>query len=148
LNQLAQPAVLAEVETRMRSLRPDSVRRWGRMSAHQMICHLNDSYLVGLGERAAASKVGRTAGLQRVVALYILPRWPHGVPTMAEADQEGGGTKPVEFENDREALVRLTKRFSMASEFAPHPIFGSMSAGDWMRWGYMHADHHLRQFAC
>jgi Protein of unknown function (DUF1569) len=28
----------------------------------------------------------------------------------------------------------------------PHPIFGPMTAKDWMRWGYLHADHHLRQF--
>jgi hypothetical protein len=27
-----------------------------------------------------------------------------------------------------------------------HPIFGAMSAGDWLRWGYLHMDHHLRQF--
>ena len=24
--------------------------------------------------------------------------------------------------------------------------WGKMTAGDWMRWGYLHADHHLRQF--
>jgi hypothetical protein len=28
----------------------------------------------------------------------------------------------------------------------PHSIFGSMTNQDWMRWGYLHADHHLRQF--
>jgi hypothetical protein len=27
-----------------------------------------------------------------------------------------------------------------------HPIFGALSARDWLRWGYLHADHHLRQF--
>jgi hypothetical protein len=27
-----------------------------------------------------------------------------------------------------------------------HPMFGGMTAKDWMRWGYLHADHHLRQF--
>jgi hypothetical protein len=27
-----------------------------------------------------------------------------------------------------------------------HPFFGSMQHADWMRWGYLHADHHLRQF--
>jgi hypothetical protein len=25
-------------------------------------------------------------------------------------------------------------------------MFGPMSERDWMRWGYLHADHHLRQF--
>jgi hypothetical protein len=27
-----------------------------------------------------------------------------------------------------------------------HPMFGVMTVGDWRRWGYLHADHHLRQF--
>ena len=26
------------------------------------------------------------------------------------------------------------------------PMFGHMSEKDWMQWGYLHADHHLRQF--
>ena len=34
-----------------------------------------------------------------------------------------------------------------ASSYAPsHPMFGPMTPEDWMRWGYLHADHHLRQF--
>jgi hypothetical protein len=27
-----------------------------------------------------------------------------------------------------------------------HPIFGAMSERAWLRWGYLHMDHHLRQF--
>jgi uncharacterized protein DUF1569 len=27
-----------------------------------------------------------------------------------------------------------------------HPIFGPMSESAWLRWAYLHADHHLRQF--
>jgi hypothetical protein len=27
-----------------------------------------------------------------------------------------------------------------------HPLFGRMSDADWLRWAYLHADHHLRQF--
>jgi hypothetical protein len=25
-------------------------------------------------------------------------------------------------------------------------MFGSMQRTDWLRWGWLHADHHLRQF--
>ena len=28
----------------------------------------------------------------------------------------------------------------------PHPVFGPMTRGAWLRWGYLHTDHHLRQF--
>ena len=27
-----------------------------------------------------------------------------------------------------------------------HPFFGAMSSSAWLRWGYLHMDHHLRQF--
>jgi hypothetical protein len=42
-------------------------------------------------------------------------------------------------------LVTIT---TPASEFRwpAHPIFGKMSETDWMRWAYLHVDHHLRQF--
>jgi hypothetical protein len=31
-------------------------------------------------------------------------------------------------------------------DWPPHPILGRLSRGQWMRWGYRHMDHHLRQF--
>jgi hypothetical protein len=27
-----------------------------------------------------------------------------------------------------------------------HPIFGELTDSERMRWGYLHMDHHLRQF--
>jgi hypothetical protein len=29
-----------------------------------------------------------------------------------------------------------------------HPIFGPMSNAAFLRWAYLHMDHHLRQFGC
>jgi len=148
MKNLAEPTVLTEVESRLRALTPGSARRWGRMTPHQAICHLSDSYLVGLGERASTAKVRPGAGMARIAALYLMPRWPHGVATMPESDQERGGTKPTEFATDQNDLLQLVRRFSATSKFGPHPVFGPMSTGDWMRWGYLHANHHLRQFGC
>jgi hypothetical protein len=34
-------------------LQPDHNARWGRMSAHQMLCHLSDSFLAAIGEKYA-----------------------------------------------------------------------------------------------
>lgn len=41
----------AEILERLAKLRPDSARQWGKMSCHQMIVHLSDSFLLPLGER-------------------------------------------------------------------------------------------------
>lgn len=68
-----------------------------------------------------------------------------------EVDQEVGGTRPAAFAGDVAELVRLTELFrtqacSGSTSWPPHPVFGRMSKGAWLRWGYLHMDHHLRQF--
>jgi hypothetical protein len=45
----------------------------------------------------------------------------------------------------RELIDRFTRR-PRGFDLPDHAIFGSMSEADWMRWGYLHMDHHLRQF--
>jgi len=135
---------------RLRGVHPDSARRWGRMSAHQMVCHLADNYRMALGQRAVASG---PLPLPRVLvkwgALYAPIPWPKGIPTSPETDQERGGTRPVAFAADlAEALALLELVTTEAATLAlqPHPVFGRMSVADWLRWGYLHTDHHLRQF--
>jgi hypothetical protein len=120
------------------------------MSVGGMLCHLADSFLVVLGERDG----GRTPKLHertlmRWVALHTPMPWPKGVKTVAACDQERDGTPPTEFERDRATLRATVDRF--LTEIEPgtsvHPIFGTMSAEEWGRWGYRHMDHHLRQFS-
>jgi hypothetical protein len=137
--------------SRLASLRPENPRQWGRMSPHQAICHLSDSFRVPLGirhtEPAAASPLKRR--LIKWAALYLPLPWPKGVPTRPENDQFIGGSAPQNFEGDRRELVRLINEFARATHvLAPayHPMFGRMPASEWQRWGYLHADHHLRQF--
>ncbi len=46
-----------------------------------------------------------------------------------------------------QTLLSIVRRFCDTAAFAePHPFFGAMSRQEWLRWGYLHADHHLRQF--
>ena len=120
------------------------------MNAHQMVCHLDDAFKLGLGERTASPATGL---FQRTImkwgALYVPMPWPHGVPTRPEMEQGVGGTPPQEFDSDRAELLRTIERFcEPARSFVSvrHPIFGSMTADQWMRWGFLHTDHHLRQF--
>jgi hypothetical protein len=66
-----------------------------------------------------------------------------------EADQEIRGTRPTEFARDVDELRRLIQRFKGAEAqlLGHHPLFGALSAAEWGRFSYRHADHHLRQFA-
>ncbi|MBS1812177.1 MAG: DUF1569 domain-containing protein [Acidobacteria bacterium] len=140
----------AEILSRLLSLREDSPRQWGKMTPHQMICHLSDSYLIAMGEREArwaGNFVTKT--VFKFVALSAPMKWPKGVKTGPAADQEQNGTRPVDFDQDQQRLRALINRFTSEQrdfQFAPHPIFGEMTVAEWMRWGYLHADHHFRQF--
>lgn len=136
--------------TRLRRLTPDSQRRWGKMTPHQMICHLNDAFKTGTGERevtSVSSFASRT--IIKWIALYSPLPWPHGIGSPPEVDQQRGGTPPVEFNRDRQELESMIERLSSRNrdfQWHRHPFFDEMSERDWMRWAYLHCDHHLRQF--
>ena len=133
---------------RVEALKPDAERRWGRMDAGQMICHLSDAFRWGLGERGGTEiRMPVPAALARFVALRLPLPWPRGAPTMPEMDQRVRGTPPGDFERDRAELVALLHRVRTREAGWPrHPLFGAMSRDDWGRWAWRHTDHHLRQF--
>lgn len=139
----------SEITHRVTQLRPDAARRWGRMSAHQMICHLTDSFYACLGDRPVEDKsTPFTRTFLRLVAVTVPMPWPKGVATMPEVDQEREGTPPAEFEADLGRLQTAMDAFveRMDPDSLKHPIFHKMSAAQWGRWAYRHVDHHLRQF--
>ena len=149
MKTLARDRDLDAIIRRIRTVRPESARRWGRMSAHQMVCHLTDAFRMAIGEQ----RVSRTPSLhQRTlikwIALDLPVPWPPGVMTVPEIDQEIGGTCPREFGED---LAELEKYVMCVAgrrgvDWPAHPIFGRMSEAQWLRWSYLHVDHHLRQF--
>ena len=151
MKTLAHERHKADILRRLRSLRPDSARRWGRMSAHQMVCHLSDGYRLMNGTRKTQLvPTPLPRPIMKLIALYAPARWPAGILTTPELDQHAGGTRPEEFDADvaaLEGLIRgvVTDRLGQL-EGRLHPIFGRMSESAWLRWAYLHADHHLRQF--
>jgi len=147
MSTLAEPAVLALCIKRLGRLTPDATARWGRMNVHQMVCHLNDSFRAGMGERQVSSAANPfTRTFVKWVALRTPFPWPHGVPTRPEMEQGVGGTPPADWLRDVAELRASMETFENCKTYGVHPIFGSMSQQDWLVWGYRHADHHFRQF--
>lgn len=151
MKTLARARDREELLRRLRTLRPDSARRWGRMSAPQMVCHLGDCFRMALAERPVSPArpiVPRIAA--KWIALYLPLRWPAGlIPTRPEIDPQRGGTPPAAFAADLVQVEALLDRVVTASRTMNghlHPMFGRMSEAEWLRWGYLHTDHHLRQF--
>jgi Protein of unknown function (DUF1569) len=149
MKTLRDPATQREIRERVRQVAPDTPRQWGRMTAHQMICHLADSFRGVLGEKTLSLvPVPLPRKIMKFIALRLPMQWPHGLKTIPEIDQHIGGTRPAEFAADVASLALLVERFvSHSRTLGPtHPFFGPMAESDWMRWGYLHTDHHLRQF--
>src|SRR5262245_10172000 len=87
MKTLANPRDREELLDRLESLRPDSRRRWGKMSAHQMVCHLSDGFQIALGEVHVSRSINWfTRTVLKWIALSPLP-WPRGFPTRPEIDQ-------------------------------------------------------------
>lgn len=152
---LSNPANKQEIVERVQKVQPSSHRLWGRMTAHSMICHLADSFRVTIGAkpwppaRISGTPIPLPRRFVKWVALDLPIAWPRGLQTRPEVDPEKNGTPPIDFEADVQELYRLLDRFTRRPrdfEWQPHPMFGLMADADWMRWGYLHMDHHLRQF--
>jgi hypothetical protein len=161
MKTLANEKDRADLIARLRKIRPDTPRRWGRMTAPQMIMHLSDAFLGLLGERQlpaelalpSSGKPRRRAPIRRAFRKWYaitspLP-WPHGVRTRPEVDAEKGGTPPGDFATDLAKLEELCVRFAgpaAASRRPVHYLFGTLTEAEWCRWGWRHVNHHLTQF--
>lgn len=115
-----------------------------------MVCHLADAYRHCMGE-LPASPVDSwfTRGILKPLALWVPVPWPPGYPTRPEVDPQRAGRKPADFATDRDLVGVQMDRFTAAvgnGTISRHAIFGPMTAREWLRWGWLHADHHLRQF--
>jgi len=136
----------AEILARLRSLKPDAARRWGRMTVAQMVAHLSDQMRHTLGDQPCAPVRGplRWAFVQ-YLSIYWLP-WPKG---RIKGPPDAFVTKPAVWEDDVRGLEKLLERFATkgpSGEWPEHALFGRMTGRDWGVFCYKHFNHHLTQF--
>ncbi|MBI4912012.1 MAG: DinB family protein [Acidobacteria bacterium] len=145
---LSDPRDLQRLEARLGLLRRDTPGRWGSLSPGEMLCHLADS------NEMVLARPGNRTGPNRPIYKWLVLRspipWPRGVKTLPAVDPRQDGSRPGEFEADRDRLLRSLRRLAEATAPALpdwHPVLKSaMSPEDWKTWAWRHADHHLRQF--
>lgn len=97
---------------RLSRIQPQSKPLWGRMSAHQMLCHLSDSFKAPLHEKQVTPATGPLQrSVVKCIAPYVPLPWPKGVPTRPEVEQDRGGTVPTDFDRDLQELRSVIGRF-------------------------------------
>lgn len=150
MKTVANRAVLQSLMDRLAALTPDSQRRWGTLTAHEMLCHLGDAAEMVLGTRPRKRPVPlRRRRIAKWLGVWMPFRWPHGWRTNPHHDPRVDGTRPSEFAADLERTMAAIEGIASADPSAverAHGFFGTMSIVDWQRWAYKHTDHHLRQF--
>ena len=146
MRTIAEDQTLSSLVERLRRLRPDTPRRWGTLTAGEMLCHLADTHESVLGTRIPPgpppSGVPRPA-LKRMVrpvvkwmVLYTPVPWPKGTKTRPGVDPRIDGTRPADFEQDRGRAIVSLRGLAVAAPTtltARHFMFGPMSARDWHR---------------
>jgi hypothetical protein len=129
---------------RLRTLTPQHQRRWGKMTVHQMLCHVSDQMRVALGDLPTRTYGGALTGqLVRFVGIHTPLPWPKGrIPTAPEMLT----AKPVTWDADVRACEDLIARFGRERPRAVHPRFGQLTPREWGILGAKHLHHHFTQF--
>ena len=150
LKTVADPDVLRSLTARLCAVRVDSPRRWGTLTAHEMLCHLGDAAAMVLRVRPRPEPIpARRRVIAKGLWLWTPIPLPHGVKTNPMHDPRADGTRPSDFERDRTRALDGIEGIAAArtDTLEPaHGMFGTMSVRDWQRWAYRHTDYHLRQF--
>ena len=138
--------VRARVVARLDRLTPSSERRWGRMTAPEMVAHLTDQMGHTLGDVPVEAHGGPLSWAPiRYLSIYVVP-WPRG---KVRGPAEAFVSRPGEWNADLERLRSLVERFGSRDprgDWPDHLLFGRMSGRDWGYFCHKHFDHHLRQF--
>ena len=148
LKTLGKPNDALEIRGRILALRADDTALWGVMDVTQMVCHLREPYLFALSpDPVQQVPLPIPATAAKYMALHSPLAWPKHLPTLPEFKIGGARMATTTFAGDCASLIEAFDRFCAVPNLTKdHPFFTTMSHADWMRWGYLHADHHLRQF--
>ena len=145
---LAHADDAASTRARILNLAPSDTPLWGIMTVNQMICHVREAYVYALAETPVEFiPLPYPPAMVKQFALRLPRPWPQSTRTIPELELYAPGMTITTFEQDLDTLLASFDSFcALTNHTRNHPLFGSMEHADWMRWCYLHADHHLRQF--
>lgn len=142
-------ATLSDFTNRVDALRPDSHRKFGKMSVEQMLKHLRNATEVALGEVVMPDEskpIIRDIGY--ILIARVFTTWPGG---KIKAPDYWSPPPDHDFAGERAGLLGAMQRFVAAVDATPdtvavHPILGPLSLRKWSQLMGVHVHHHMRQF--
>jgi hypothetical protein len=148
MKTLANDSDCNELQERYAALKGDEQPLFGTMTPGTAVCHVRESYRWARegNTGTAPYKLPLPPAVAKQLALYEPKPWRPGLKTIRELEPGQPGTLPVDFVADKADLLVEMERFRASVDTPDHAFLGAMTRADWLRWGYLHADHHLRQF--
>ncbi len=149
IKNLFDATVANQVKSRLAKLEPQSARRWGKMTAAQMLAHCSISLQWATGEVVPE----RGAFFARLLGLLVKPLLFRNQDPMRQNSPTARDlivADERDFGKERDRLSGLIDKFAAGGEAGcttnPHSFFGTMTPHEWAILMYKHLDHHLRQF--
>jgi Protein of unknown function (DUF1569) len=148
MKNLYETTTVDEVKERIKRLRPNSERQWGKMNAAQAVAHCSVAMEWAVGDnRPSRMFLGRILGpVAKAKVLGDEKPMGRNAPTaksLVVADER-------DLSVEQKRLCALVDRFASAGPEGctthPHTFFGRLTPGEWAALMYKHLDHHLRQF--
>jgi len=135
----------ADILRRLRALRPDAARRWGKMSVAQMLWHVNEAMEGALGRIAAEPmRVPLPRPLLKFIVLNM--PWGKGAPTLKRWIPQSDS---YDFASERDRCCRLVDEIALkpiTEAWPDSPTLGRMTGREVSRLQAKHLNHHLTQF--
>lgn len=145
--ELHDPQYKADILRRVKSLRPHSERRWGKMSVAQMLWHVNEAMEGALG-RIQLEAMKLPIPLPRPIVKFLVLNfpWGKGAPTLRRWVPQHDN---YDFATERDRCCRLVEELtakSTADRWPDSPTLGRMRGSEVSRLQAKHLNHHLTQF--
>jgi hypothetical protein len=134
--------------TCINSLNANAHRKWGTMSAPEMIKHCSIQLQMGLNQIPFTGYEGSAllkTTLGQYIALYLAP-WRLGVTSPYAMNIKANNISVHEIEVEKNTLLDLLEQVQQVSILEPHPLLGKLNKKNWGRLIWKHLNHHLKQF--
>lgn len=142
---LHDEATYSAIRRRIESLRPDSARKWGKMTVDQMLWHVNVSMREAVGDYKPQIKA---LPIPKPVLRWAILNLPWGRGARTRADMYAVATHDFNAQKaECLALVERIYRQQLSAAWPESVTMGRMSGDDWSRLTAKHLDHHLKQFS-
>lgn len=148
MNSIFNSADRGEIIKRIESLKPESIRQWGKMTVPQMLAHCSVSLHSALGDITHKhSFMGKIFGRIALKRMMSDKPFDKSLPT----DKTYIISDERDLEREKVNIKALLERFAETGPDkltkAPHPFFGVLTGEQWGLLQWKHLNHHLSQFS-